>query len=172
MAATDDYLLLSEGELLRQCDVDTYRASGPGGQKRNKTSSAVRLRHRPTGVSVTATESRSQHENKTRAVRRLRERIALDVRGGAVDVESYCCPPTVAALFGQGGPKVGRRQPAYLVGVRAFFDLFEAVDGSLRDAADRVGVTTGAVSRLLTGDDALHRKANQVRADRGLKPIR
>jgi protein subunit release factor B len=53
---------LSDDELLRQCAVDTYRASGPGGQKRNKTSSAVRLRHLPSGLSVIAEESRSQHD--------------------------------------------------------------------------------------------------------------
>lgn len=44
-----DYLSLTDAELLRQCNVDTYRASGPGGQHRNKTESAVRLRHTPTG---------------------------------------------------------------------------------------------------------------------------
>jgi len=172
VAGTVDYLTLSEEELLRQSDVDTYRASGPGGQKRNKTSSAVRLRHGPTGVSVTATESRSQHENKARAVKRLRERLALDVRASTPDLDAYCCPATIAALFGQGVPRVGKKQPAFLVGVRDFFDLFEACEGSLRDAADRVGVTTGAVSRFLTSDDAIHRKANQVRAARNLKPIR
>ena len=45
----EDYLALDDARLLAQCQVHTYRASGPGGQKRNKTSSAVRLHHRPTG---------------------------------------------------------------------------------------------------------------------------
>lgn len=55
--------------------VDTYRATGPGGQHRNKTNSAVRLTHRPTGTVVTATESRSQRENRDTAWRRLRESL-------------------------------------------------------------------------------------------------
>src|SRR5260370_39906400 len=71
---------LSDDELLRQCEVDTYRASGPGGQKRNKTSSAVRLRHPRSGLIVIAEESRSQHENRAGALRRLRQALYLRVR--------------------------------------------------------------------------------------------
>src|SRR5438067_4353366 len=71
---------LSDEQLLAQCEVDTYRASGPGGQKRNKTSSAVRLRHPPSGLLVIAEESRSQHENRARALRRLRQALYLRVR--------------------------------------------------------------------------------------------
>src|SRR3954464_6088190 len=71
---------LSDAQLLAQCEVDTYRASGPGGQKRNKTSSAGRLRHPPSGLIVIAEESRSQHENRERALRRLRRALYLRLR--------------------------------------------------------------------------------------------
>src|SRR5258708_17191037 len=71
---------LTDPQLLAQCEVDTYRASGPGGQKRNKTSSAVRLRHLPSGLLVIAEESRSQHENKARALRRGRQALFLKIR--------------------------------------------------------------------------------------------
>ena len=66
----------SDKELLRECEVETFRASGPGGQHVNKTESAVRLRHLPTGVVVTCREERSQHVNKLICLRRLREKIA------------------------------------------------------------------------------------------------
>ena len=58
--------------------VDTFRATGPGGQHRNKTDSGVRLTHLPTGVVVTATEDRSQHANRKVAWDRLT--AALDAR--------------------------------------------------------------------------------------------
>src|SRR5256885_14886748 len=71
---------LSDAQLLSQCEVDTYRASGPGGQKRNKTSSAVRLRHPPSGLIVIAEESRSQHENRAKALKRMRQALFLKLR--------------------------------------------------------------------------------------------
>lgn len=55
--------------------VDTFRATGPGGQHRNKTSSGVRLTHLPTGTVVTATEDRSQHVNRDVAWHRLQARL-------------------------------------------------------------------------------------------------
>src|SRR5687768_10522322 len=63
--------LLTDDALLAECRWDIYRGSGPGGQKRNKTSNTVRLTHLPTGTQVTAGESRSQAENRMRALRRL-----------------------------------------------------------------------------------------------------
>lgn len=56
--------------------VTYFKASGPGGQKKNKTESAVRIKHLPTGIIVTATESRSQFDNKQRALQRLGQRLA------------------------------------------------------------------------------------------------
>ncbi|MDM7916898.1 MAG: peptide chain release factor-like protein [Candidatus Eisenbacteria bacterium] len=64
--------------LLEECEVTPYKSSGPGGQKKNKTESSVRVRHRPTGIVRIATESRSQSANKLRAVARIAE--ALEAR--------------------------------------------------------------------------------------------
>ena len=66
----------SDDELLAQCQVDTFKASGPGGQHVNTTDSAVRLRHRPTGIVVTCRSERSQYQNKMTCLRRLREKVA------------------------------------------------------------------------------------------------
>jgi len=55
---------------------ETLRAGGPGGQHQNRTDSAVRATHRPTGISVVARDERSQHRNKALAVERLRALIA------------------------------------------------------------------------------------------------
>lgn len=61
--------------LERDCDIDYFIASGPGGQHRNKVETGVRLVHRPTGITVTATERRSQRANREAAFERMQERL-------------------------------------------------------------------------------------------------
>lgn len=70
-------ILLPESDegLLRECEVDTFRSSGPGGQHVNKTETAVRIRHLPSGVVVTSRELRSQHQNKASCLRKLRKKV-------------------------------------------------------------------------------------------------
>ena len=65
----------SDEELLKECNVNTFRAGGKGGQHLNKTESAVRMTHLPTGTVVTCQDERSQYQNKRKCLIRLREKL-------------------------------------------------------------------------------------------------
>ena len=65
----------SDEDLLSECEVETFRSSGPGGQNVNKRDTAVRLRHLPTGIVVTCQRERSQYRNKQIALAELRSKL-------------------------------------------------------------------------------------------------
>jgi ribosome-associated protein len=66
----------SDEDLLAACDVQAFHASGPGGQSVNTSDSAVRMRHRDSGITVVCRTERSQLQNKRICLRRLREKLA------------------------------------------------------------------------------------------------
>jgi protein subunit release factor B len=72
----EDYCMPESDEaLLAECDVETFRASGPGGQHVNRRETAVRLRHRSSGIVVSSQDERSQFRNKQIALARLRKKL-------------------------------------------------------------------------------------------------
>ena len=74
------YAGMSADELSRDCAVQVFRATGPGGQGVNTTDSAVRMKHGPTGITVTARESRSQFQNRASCLRKLRAELERRAR--------------------------------------------------------------------------------------------
>jgi hypothetical protein len=168
---------LTDAQLLEQCEVDTYRASGPGGQKRNKTSSAVRIRHPPSGLIVIAEESRSQHENRARALRRLRQALVLKIRDEApLEMWTHAVvaarPDYHAARGGDGRLDLGRKDPRYWPAVGVVLDVLHAVEARVSDAAEILGISTGNLIAFLRSDAKVWEQANHMRARFGHKPLR
>ena len=173
----EKWTTLSDAQLLDQCEVDTYRASGPGGQKRNKTSSAVRLRHPPSGLIVIAEESRSQHENRARALRRMRQALYLKLRDelpvAALAPETLAARPDYGpARDGDGRLHLGRKDPRFWPAVGVVLDVLLAVQGRVGDAAAALGVSTANLIDFLQLDDKVWEQANQMRGRFGHKPLR
>ena len=173
MSGPHDLLLLEDAELLAQCEVDVYRASGPGGQHRNKVSSAVRLRHGPTGLEASGEESRSQHENKRRAVHRLRMKIATALRTPAPP-DARVPPILRECVVGRGVGRrleVGRRDRRYWPVVAFLLDLLDGAEGRVGDAARAVGATTGSVVAVLKADRHALAAAQQIRRRHNKTPL-
>jgi len=170
----DAWLLAADAVLLAQCEIDTYRASGPGGQHRNKTESAVRLRHKPSGLVAHGDETRSQAENNARALKRLREHLALDLRT-ELPAEGWQPSPALAALIAGGTAPLGertRQTTSYLAAMAELLDVVAAEGAEVAKAAERLGLTTGATSKLLTHDERVLRAVNRMRQQRGMRLLR
>ncbi len=175
MNDVQEYLALDDEALLAQCDVETYKASGPGGQHRNKTMSAVRVKHRSTDVLARSADFRSQHENRRRAVHRLRMNLALELRRPA---DPDAAPPAVVCegLSAQKSCKekrlkVSRTNRRFWPVAAYLLDVLEVRQGRLAEAADVVGVSTSNLVSVLKSERHLLAAAQGIRRAHGQKPI-
>jgi hypothetical protein len=144
MINRDILLSLDDSALLGECDVRHVRGTGPGGQKKNKTSSAIMLTHRPTGIAVRAQDSRSQSQNIRAALQRLRWRIAQTVRAA---------PVVLPAPFSPRKPSDAAR----------LIDHLDAHAYSLRDTAVVLHVTSSQLSGWIQQSDELFIQVNTMR---------
>jgi len=158
MSIIPDPRQLSDEQLLAQCRLETFRGPGPGGQKRNKTSSSVRLTHQPSGISVIAGESRSQPRNRNNALRRLRHRMALLLR------QPY--QPGRARL------DISPRSADYPAVMGAVLDAFESVGWSVSEAAAMLRTSTGKLVAFLRADPQLWTHVNRQRGSHGLRVLK
>lgn len=121
--------------------IDTYRASGAGGQHINKTSSAVRITHIPTGVVVQCQNERSQHSNKDKALKMLMSKLYMlkqqenqekisDIRGEVSDngwgsqIRSYVLQPYTMVKDHRTGCEIGNAQAVLDGGIDPFINAY------------------------------------------------
>ena len=180
MACDQDYLALDDRALLRQCDVHAYKASGPGGQRRNKVATAVRVVHIPTGLKAHADESRYQVENKRRAIARVRMNIACRLRR-PLKMDPLEIPPMVAECIsaprkGTTGADrrlaVGRKDRRFWPVAAFLLDLLAACRAKVSSASASLGITTANFVAVLKTDRHLLAAAQAIRKENDLRPLR
>jgi hypothetical protein len=164
------WLNLSDAALLADCRFEAFRGPGPGGQKRNKTSNSVRLTHLPTGIHVLAGESRSLQENKDRAVRRLKLRLAADIRH-AIDPRLFEPPAWFEQVVQLGRLAISHRNEHYARAASLVLDLLDSRSGSVGDVAKLLGVSTSSVVKFLEAEPQLWSAANAIRRAAGQPPL-
>lgn len=159
--------------LLKDCDHRFTRRSGPGGQNRNKVETAVIVTHRPSGFSAEANERRTQQDNRLAAVKRLRLRLAVKLRGPAGEPGT----PVVASALWQSRCREGRIQinpahddfPALLAEA---LDALQATGFDLPTAAAGLGCTSTQIVKLLSQEPPALLWMNEEREARGLPRLR
>jgi len=155
-------------KLLDQCEVRHERRSGPGGQHRNKVSTAIVITHPPTGVKAEANERRSQAENLRAAVRRLRVRLAVEVRSRT--------PNSMASELWRSRVSGKRLSinpehddfPALLAEA---LDVVVAAEYDLSAAANTLDVSASQLLKFLQEELAAGTAVNEARRQRGLRPL-
>ena len=154
------WLAADDATLLRECRIDLFVGTGRGGQKRNKTETAVRATHLPSGQIGTSDETRSQHTNKHLAVRALRRQIALHCR---------VSPPIPYA--GPWAP-APTNDEAYAGWLAAVLDQLEASGWQMATAAVVFGQSTSGLIKALARDPQVWQLIGARRRDAGLPALR
>tara|TARA_Y100000589_G_scaffold75407_1_gene69027 strand:+ start:607 stop:1119 length:513 start_codon:yes stop_codon:yes gene_type:complete len=159
---------LEPSRLLKQCDLGLGRSTGPGGQNRNRRDTAVTLIHGPTNVQATATERRRQQENRIAALRRLRIKLAVEVRTPRPPEPSQLWRSRRQGRSMSVNPKHGD-YPALLAEA---LDVLSLMKWDVAKSAGRLGISMSQLTRLLRHEKPAFALVNRQRQERGFPPLR
>jgi len=164
--------------LMNECTVRRHKASGPGGQHRNKVETAITLTHTPTGTTATATERRRQADNQRIALKRLRLKLAIEVRTDIALVDlSGAVSVGVPSDLWQSRIKSGRivlsaDHEDFPTLLAEALDILVALDYDTTKAAAVLSITGSQLVKLFQKEPAVLANVNAERAKRGLRVLR
>eukprot|EP00466_Bigelowiella_natans_P003402 jgi/Bigna1/133871/aug1.23_g8579 len=161
--------MLLEGDdafVKQHCESKRYRGSGPGGQHRNKVETCARVTHIATGISATACEHRELKLNTDMAVRRLRIKLAADIRHPFVMVDGQ------HLNFPGTKGRISASNKGYPLFVARFLDVLAGNKGQLRPAAEAFGITSSAATRIAFADKVFLASVQSIRQQNGLNPLK
>jgi len=171
---------LDDDALLKDCDTRRTRASGPGGQHRNKVETAIELTHRPTGITAGASERRSQADNHRVALKRLRLKLAIQYRTPRNTIDPANLPGSSGAGASDLWQSRIKSRRIVLSADHADFppilaealDTLAALNYDTTKAAVVLGVTGSQLVKLFQKEPAVLAMVNAERARRGLRVLR
>ena len=155
-------------KLLDQCETKRIKRGGPGGQHRNKTASAVVLKHLPTGITAEANERRDQSVNLQRAIFRLRVQLALEVRTRRSAVPS----PLWLSRCPRGRIAIDPEHEDFPRILAEALDVIEQCGDDAQRAAKELVCSLTQLVKLLSLDGRGLALLNGRRATRGLRPLK
>lgn len=162
---------LEEKLFLAQCEISTGRTGGPGGQHRNKVDTGVRMVHKASGIEVRATERREQRVNRSRAIFRLRLKLATRVR--TATSRDRHKPSTLWAERRQGNKlPVNPSHKDYPGLLAEALDVIVARRYDVAGAAGVLGVSMSQLTRLVRHEKQAFAALNRGRESTGLHPLR
>ena len=163
---------LSLEEFERDVEYTTARGSGPGGQHRNKTETAVRAIHSPTGLQAQAGERRSQAANKREALKRLRLRVAVEFRIEVELVPPGIYEPSELWQSRRVGKKivVSRQHEDFPALLAEALDVLEHTENDVPRASALLEISTSQFIKFLAKAPEALGRVNDARRKRGLKP--
>jgi len=160
----------SPEHLWAECEVRRLRRSGPGGQHRNKVETAISLRHEPTGVRAEASERRSQAQNRSVALFRLRVNLALEVR--IPPAADYAPSPLWRSRSAGGMLAVSPTHDDFPALLAEALDVLAFCSADPKPSAATLGCTPSQLVRLLKLDPRALLLVNRWRAGRKLHQLR
>jgi hypothetical protein len=166
------YIHLSDQDLLKQCTLNPHKTTGPGGQRKNKKLTAVRLTHKPTSVSVVAGNSRSQAENRKHALKKLRFELARNIRYRG-DISEYELPARVRPyIYRAQSIRINPSNPVYIHVFNVVLDLLFLFKGDHKKSARYLGTTASQLVRLMQKDSKLLTEVNNIRSRNNLPALK